>query len=92
MSDTSSPAILPLPPAEPPIPALQQAPPALLLTTDEVAALLKVERRTVERWHSAGKIPGRVQLPGRVVRWRGADVLAWLAGGCAAPPRPRRSR
>ena len=64
-------------------------PPGLLLTTDELAELLRVSRRAVERWAAAGRIPGRVQV-GRVVRWRRIEVLEWIAAGCPAPARPRR--
>lgn len=51
-----------------------------LLTKQEVADLLHVSRRTIDRWAAAGKGPPSVVLPasGRR-RWRRSAVLAWLA-------------
>lgn len=48
-----------------------------LLTTLEVADVLRVSSRTVERWTSAGEIPAKVNR-GRIVRYVLADVLAAL--------------
>lgn len=78
--------------AHAPAPVATTAELAGLLTTAELAELLRVTRRCIERWTAAGRIPGRVQLPGRVVRWRRALVLAWLEAGCPAPARPRKGR
>jgi len=95
-----SPAVLPLTHAEPAAASSPQqvaaatltagVPPALLLTTDELAALLRVSRRQIERWSASGRIPGRVNLPGRAVRWTRQVILDWLASGCPAPPKLRR--
>ena len=87
-------AVLPLTPAEPPPPAPPQAAtisPAVY-TADELARLLAVSRRAVERWEAAGKLPpeARLRLPGRVVRYRRDVIDRWLEAGCPAPPRPRR--
>jgi excisionase family DNA binding protein len=62
-----------------------------MLTTDELAELLQVSRRCVERWDAAGKVPGKVRLPGRLIRWRREVIEKWLAEGCPAP-RPQRGR
>jgi excisionase family DNA binding protein len=60
------------------------------LTTVELAGLLRISQRCAERWAAAGKIPGRVQMPGRVVRWQRQAVLDWLAAGCPVPQKARR--
>ena len=61
---------------------------ALTLTLDQVAKLLQVSRRTLERWDSISRIPGRIALPGRLVRYSRSAIQRWLADGC---PEPRRS-
>jgi excisionase family DNA binding protein len=52
----------------------------VLLTKAEVAELLHVSQRTIDRWAKAGKGPPSFILPsnGRR-RWRRGDVLAWLS-------------
>jgi excisionase family DNA binding protein len=50
-----------------------------LLDAEELAKLLKVTSRTVWRRKSEGALPDHVQI-GRCVRWRRADVDAWLGG------------
>ena len=62
---------------------------ALLLTSDELAGLLRVSRRCLERWAAAGRVPGRVQLPGRAIRWNRQTVIDWIVAGC---PRSGRRR
>jgi prophage regulatory protein len=53
------------------------APPSLL-TLDDVARDLAVSVRTVQRLVAAGEFPTPIRItPGRV-RWRRADVDAWL--------------
>ncbi len=51
-----------------------------LLTTDEVAALTQIPKRTLEDWRM-GRTRGPRFLPisRRIVRYRRADVLQWLA-------------
>jgi len=48
-----------------------------LLTTDEVAAIFRVNPRTVERWTSDGRLH-RVELGARTVRYRAEDVAALI--------------
>ena len=63
--------------------------PATLVTTDDgqlvsvesVAKMLAVSPRTLWRWNSAGKVPAPVKVGG-TTRWRLADVLRWINGGC----------
>jgi excisionase family DNA binding protein len=45
----------------------------------EVAAYLKVQEQTVYAWRARGRGPRAVKLNGRALRWRKADVDAWLA-------------
>jgi predicted DNA-binding transcriptional regulator AlpA len=49
-----------------------------LLTTADVAALLKVNRSTVSRWRSAGAGPRVMWLTATIPRYQRADVVEWL--------------
>jgi predicted DNA-binding transcriptional regulator AlpA len=49
-----------------------------LLTTAEVAALLKVNRPTLSRWRSAGAGPRVTWLTANLPRYQRADVVEWL--------------
>jgi predicted DNA-binding transcriptional regulator AlpA len=49
-----------------------------LLTTAEVAALLKVNRSTLSRWRSAGAGPRVTWLTANIPRYQRADVVDWL--------------
>jgi excisionase family DNA binding protein len=51
-----------------------------ILTTREAADLLRVSERSIERWRAQGKLP-TMNLSGKWVRFRRADVLALLAPG-----------
>ena len=57
--------------------------PAPLLDVRSVAALLDCSPRHVYRLSDAGRMPAPVRL-GALVRWRRADLDAWLSGGCRA--------
>jgi excisionase family DNA binding protein len=57
-----------------------------LLTTREVAELLRVSTETALRWHRSGKLPGGRRLSSNVLRFDRAEVEAWLDG-----TRPERS-
>jgi excisionase family DNA binding protein len=57
-----------------------------LLDVRAVAALLGCSARHVYRLADAGRMPPPVRL-GALVRWRRADLNAWLEAGC----RPVRS-
>lgn len=50
-----------------------------LLTTEQTAETLGVDRRTLARWATQGRGPRRVVLGTRYIRYRPADVAAWLA-------------
>jgi excisionase family DNA binding protein len=58
---------------------------AYLWTLAQLAEVLRVDRRTVERWASAGRIPGRIQLSPRAIRYCRDDVLQWIEDGCPRP-------
>ena len=53
----------------------------VLLTAEEVAAMLGVSERTLWRLLSAGKVPKPIRF-GRNTRWRAAEVAEWIDRGC----------
>jgi excisionase family DNA binding protein len=57
-----------------------------LLTTREVAELLRVSPETVLRWHRTGRLPGGRRLGSNVLRFDRGEVEAWLDG--TRPDRP----
>ena len=60
---------------------------ALVLTTAEVAALLRVSPRTVRRAVDAGSLRAIRLLPGDAPRFARADIEALIAGGQMRPHR-----
>ena len=54
-----------------------------LLTPGEVAALFRVDPKTVTRWAAAGRI-GSIRTPGGHRRFRESEVRALLAGEAGA--------
>jgi excisionase family DNA binding protein len=66
------------------------APPDVL-TVDELAELLRVERKTAYAAIARGDIPG-VRRLGRTIRISRASVLEWLGQGQVRAPRSRRIR
>ena len=58
-----------------------------LLTPGEVAALFRVDPKTVTRWAAAGRI-GSIRTPGGHRRFRESEVRALLHGEGAAPSVP----
>ena len=61
-----------------------------VLTVDEVAELLRVDRKTAYAAISEGDMPG-VRRLGRCIRVSRDALLQWLAEGDAAPRRRRRA-
>jgi len=59
--------------------------PNVLLTKTQVAELLAVSRRTIDRMVTAGTGPPMVVLPSGRRRWRKLDVLAWIEEHRARP-------
>lgn len=60
------------------LPALQ---PGDLLAAEELAALLGTSTITLANWRSTGKGPRFVKIGERMVRYRRADVLAFIEAG-----------
>ncbi len=59
--------------------------PARLLSINEVAALCGVCRKTIERYHDAGRFPSPIRLAGlSLLKWKQADVVAWINDQCDA--------
>jgi len=52
---------------------------ARVLTEPQVAFLAQLSVKTLQRWAAKGLIPGRLDLPGRTVRYDRAAIEAWLA-------------
>jgi excisionase family DNA binding protein len=50
-----------------------------LLTTREVAIILRVSTETVLRWHRNGKLPFAIRLPGGELRFPEQRLYDWLA-------------
>ena len=55
----------------------------VVLTVDEAAALLRVERKTLYDAIHRGEVPG-VRRIGRLIRLSRETLLKWLAGGGAS--------
>lgn len=51
--------------------------PTPFLTETELAALLRVSRRTLQRWRRAGTGPRFHAFSERAIRYAQADVTAW---------------
>jgi hypothetical protein len=92
MSDTNSGVIPPGPTAAPPAPPSTSPIPqdAIVVTGPQVAGMAQVNLRTVERWAASDRIPGRVRLPGRGVRYLRDVVEEWLRDGCPPPERANK--
>lgn len=57
-----------------------------LLPARDAARLAGVSTASWHRLCAAGKAPAPVRLSG-AVRWRRAELLAWISAGCLAPAR-----
>jgi predicted DNA-binding transcriptional regulator AlpA len=51
-----------------------------LLKPREVAKALRTTENGLRRWRATGKGPRFIKLAGKAVRYRRADVVAWLQG------------
>ncbi len=54
-----------------------------LLDAGSVAKVCACSLRTVRRLADTGRMPKPIRLNG-LVRWRRAEVLAWISAGCPA--------
>jgi len=52
--------------------------PEKLLTPTEAAEVLGLSPRTMERWRVTGGGPRFIKAGGKSVRYRPADLLAWI--------------
>ncbi len=66
---------------------MQLPEPEALLTPSEVAALFRVDPKTVTRWAKAGKLSSIRTLGGHR-RYRASEVTALLTEVTPAPPAP----
>ncbi len=51
-----------------------------LLTPADVAAMLKVSKRTVFRLRAAGVLPPPLELSTNLIRWRAEDIVNFING------------
>ncbi|MHC4178534.1 MAG: helix-turn-helix transcriptional regulator [Planctomycetota bacterium] len=58
----------------------------VLLSAVDLAREFRISPRTIRRLDLQGKLPRPIRV-GRAVRWRRAEMAAWVAAG--APPRDR---
>ena len=56
-------------------------PAALTATANQVAVMLGVSVRQVWRLHATGRLPRAIRL-GHCVRWRKAEIEAFVEAGC----------
>jgi hypothetical protein len=52
-----------------------------MLSLDDLAAILKVGRRWLERERSAGRIPKPDFMAGRCPRWKPETIRQWIERG-----------
>ena len=57
----------------------QRAPTCELLTAADLCSMLKLDARTLRVLRHEGRVPEPIKL-GRSLRWRRAEVEAWIAG------------
>jgi len=62
-----------------------------LLTVEEAAALLRVNRKTLYQTILAGEVPGVVRL-GRVIRLGRDALLQWISSTGRVSPSSRKAR
>jgi excisionase family DNA binding protein len=52
-----------------------------MMTINQVAEAINVNRRTINRWEASGRIPGAVRRD-RFIRFLKTDIIEWMNGGC----------
>jgi predicted DNA-binding transcriptional regulator AlpA len=62
--------------------------PSDLLKKAEVARILDLSKRTIERWVSLGKFPPPIEISKYVKRWSCAQIEAIARGEKWSPPAP----
>ena len=63
-----------------------------LLTTNEVARLLRVSRVTLWEWRRKGLVPAPIRVGLNRLRWRAQDVRNYLNQSTGLPETRRSSR
>lgn len=53
----------------------------VLIDQKQLAEMLSISRRTVQRMISRGKLPAPIRI-GKMVRWKLQDIKKWIANGC----------
>lgn len=56
--------------------------PQELLTTKQVAKMLKAGERSVWRWSHSDRMPAPIRIGNNAVRFRRRDIEDWIADGC----------
>jgi predicted DNA-binding transcriptional regulator AlpA len=49
-----------------------------LVTVFDLADMLGVDQATIRRWCITDKLPPPLKLAGKVLRWKRAEIVAWL--------------
>ncbi len=50
-----------------------------MLSPSDIAALLRISRRTLQTWRAAGKLPPPDLHIGKVIRWKPESIESWLS-------------
>ena len=61
-----------------------ETPTPALLTLEQAAGTLQVDRVTLYRWSLTGRFPVAVLRLGRARRVRATELAAWIGAGCPA--------
>jgi len=64
-----------------PVPFDESTDDVVLICAETLAQRLDVSLRTLWRLRNSGKLPSPIRLGGSV-RWRAAEIAAWVAAGC----------
>lgn len=88
----------PQPAAQAPVASSTSGVELVMLTREQLAAMLQVDASTVDRMRTEGRLPepaieqrradGRTSL----VRWSRTQILKWVDAGCPAPSTKRGRR
>jgi predicted DNA-binding transcriptional regulator AlpA len=54
----------------------------VLLDAKGLALMMSCSLRHVRRMDAAGDLPAPLKVGGRLVRWRAAEIRAWIEAGC----------
>jgi predicted DNA-binding transcriptional regulator AlpA len=58
--------------------------PPILVDVKEVSRLTSLSERYVWKLRADGEMPAPIKI-GSAVRWRYAEILEWIGGGCRVP-------